>query len=155
MCEPATMAMIAVAGAGMSAYGQYQSGKYQSDIARENAKTAEYQGEYAARIGAIDEQNYLAKVRGVLGAQRARLGAAGVDPNTGTPLDMQTDTLQFGARDALTIRNNAAREAWGYRVEAVNSLEQGRLARSEAQYGAASTLLTGGAQAYGIYNQKK
>lgn len=153
MCEPTTV--LLVAGMAVSAYGQVQSGKYNKSVSKQNAEIGQAQARDAELRGSEAEQSHITKVRQMLGAQRARLGGSGSDANTGSALTMQTDTLKMGATDALTIRNNAASEAWGHRVDASNSLAQGRLKQSEANYGAAGTILTGGAQAYGTYRSTK
>jgi hypothetical protein len=59
----------------------------------------------------------------------------------------------MGELDALTIRNNAAREAWGYRVQATNYRQSASLTKMAAKNQASSirnqgwtTLLTSGLQ---------
>lgn len=50
----------------------------------------------------------------IVGKQRLSLLTSGLNPDSGTPLDLQTSTQGFADQDALTIHNNAFREAWGY-----------------------------------------
>lgn len=158
MCEPTTLTYIAIgttlASAGVAAYSQYQTGKYEQAVAKTNAKIAEDQAIDAQRRGAIEEEEQRARVRALLGAQRATFGANNVVSSTGTPLGLLAQTAQYGEIDALTVRNNAAREAFGYRVDAMNSRNRGRLARRQGNLGAASTLLAGGSQAYGIWRNR-
>lgn len=154
MCEPTTIAIIAAASAGVSAYSQYQSGKFAEAQAERNAQYAEQQAQDASRRGAIEEEQHRLKVRAMLGAQRAILGANNVVASSGTPLLLAAETAQFGEADAITIRNNAARETFGYRTRALEERLAGRQRRREGTLGAASTLLTGGAQAYGIWRDK-
>ena len=45
------------------------------------------------------------------------MAANGVDLSSGSPLDILGDTAMYGELDALTIRSNAEREAYGYRVQ--------------------------------------
>lgn len=156
MCDPTggvlTAALLA-GGAAVTAYGQYQVGQYEQKVANMNAKLAGQQARDAEARGNIAEQTHLQKVRQMLGAQRARLGASGIEVNSGTALDLTTDTARMGAMDALTIRNNAAREAWGYRVQGVNYKAQGELAAAQGTNQAMGTLLTGGSQAYGTWKK--
>ena len=49
------------------------------------------------------------------GTQRARLSANGIDISEGSAASIQADTDWMGEMDALTIRDNANREAWGYK----------------------------------------
>lgn len=152
MCEPVTIAATAalVAG-GVSAYGQYQSGQYQKAVGETNAKMAEQQARDAAEIGGIEEERYRAQLRAIQAKQRAAFAGNGVDFTTGTPLGVLAETARTGETDAQNIRANALRQAWGYKVEALNRRAEGRLASMRGKYGAASTLLTSGAQAYGTY----
>lgn len=46
------------------------------------------------------------------------LGASGIDMTNGSSLDVRSDSAMMSELDALTIRNNAMREAWGHRHEA-------------------------------------
>lgn len=152
MCEPTTIAIgLTALAAGTAAYGQYQSGKFQEAQAKTNAELAEHQALDAQRRGAIAEEEQRARVRALLGAQRSTFGANNVVSSTGSPLGILTETAQYGELDALTVRNNAAREAFGYRVDSMNSRNRGQLARLQGNYGAAATLLAGGAQSYGIW----
>ena len=57
----------------------------------------------------------------------------------------------FGEVDLKTIRNNAARRAWGYDVEKQNSLSEGKLAKYGGNMTAAGTLLSTGSQVAGMF----
>ena len=46
---------------------------------------------------------------------------------------MQADAAFLGELDAMTIRNNAAREAWGYKVQAADIRERARITRREGR----------------------
>lgn len=138
MCEPATIAMMSMAmtalSTGMSAMGQMNQqaamgaqANYQSQIARRNAeimeanaKTADWQKADALKRGQVAENQQRLKTAQQIGTQTAQLAGQGTDL-AGSPLDILGDTAQAGEFDALTIRNNAAREAWGYDVKAWNA----------------------------------
>lgn len=162
MCvEPATLAMISAAasviGTGVSAVGQVQAGKaaqaagdYNAAVARNNQIVAEQQAADAQRRGEVAETEQRRKVRMLAGSQRAALGASGVQLDAGTPLDLLGDTAAMGELDALTIRNNAEREAYGYRVQGVNfgaeaglQTMRGNNAMSGALMSAGGTVLSG------------
>ena len=75
-----------------------------------------------------------------------------------TPLDTLVDTATMGELDALTIRRNAAREAYDYETQGVNYRSDATLSRMNASaaktggyLGAAGTILGGGAEAYKTY----
>lgn len=132
MCEPATLAATTLAlttiGTGVSALGQIQQGRYQAAVARNNARLAGMQAEDAERRGKIAEQQQRRRTGLTLGTQRAALGGQGTALDEGSPLDILGDTAATGELDALTIRSNAGREAWGLRARAGNFLAQSRLA---------------------------
>ena len=146
MCEPTTLAiasMALTAGAGVySASAQRAAGKYEQQVAERNATIADQQAEQAKQIGNIDEERQLRRVRAALGSQRAALAANGIDVNSGTALDLQAETAGFGAADALNLRSNALREAWGFNVEATNQRNSGRAARAQGRNAAIGTMLT-------------
>lgn len=158
----------------MSAYGMYaqgqqakQMGEYQAVVAANNAITAGYNADIQERAasdaearGRIEEQQQRLRVKQAIGQQRSALAASGVQVDTGSALDVVADTSMFGEMDALTIRSNAEREAYGNRVNAFNYRAQGqnfmaegalsRLAGSNAarngMWGAGATLLSGAGQ---------
>jgi len=142
---------LTLAGGGLQAYGQYQSGRANERLMDYNARLAEQQAEDALARGREAERRMRTDVRRTIGSQRARLAASGVDISAeGSAVDLFADTARLGELDALTIRNNAAREAWGYRTQAVDYRARGDLARREGTYRAVGTLLTTGARAYGM-----
>jgi hypothetical protein len=71
----------------------------------------------------------------IVGAQRAQLGATGVDVNVGSPTQLAAQTRVFSDLDEQIIRNNSAREAYGYRSKANmfrrDAKEQAEAARTE------------------------
>lgn len=112
-----------------------------------NRQLAELQAEGAIARGTAEANQVQAAGRRVVGSQRAALAASGVEVDTGTALELQTQTTGLAAMDAEAVRTNAWREAWGYRVEALNAGTTGALAASAGRVSAANTLLTGGLNA--------
>lgn len=129
------------------ASAQRIQGLYEKQIYETNARLAELQAQDAIRRGEEEAEEYKRRVRQVIGAQRAAFGAQGVDVSFGSPLDIQEETAQLGALDALMIKNNAWREAWGYRVQALDYRRRGELSFLQAKQKSRQTLLTGGLQA--------
>ena len=92
----------------------------------------------------------------MIGKQRAAFAANNIDSSSGTALDLISETAQFGEEDALAIRANAARDAWGFRTQGMNYRAQGTLARAQARNQGTATLLSTGAQMAGTgYNYFK
>jgi hypothetical protein len=118
---------LQVAGAGMSmmsamnqADAQKQQYAYQAQVAANNAIIASQQASVAIQNGQTQEQTQQLKTGQIYGAQRAAMAANGIDLGEGSATDMLATTEFMGKRDQLTIRDNAARQAWGYQVQAQN-----------------------------------
>jgi len=103
-----------------------------------NAQVAELQGKDALDRGAEEESRFRSVVKGAIGAQRAGFAAANIDVGFGSAVDVQADAAMLGELDALTIRTNAAREAWGYKVTAIDLRKRGEIARKEGSAMAAA-----------------
>lgn len=124
---------LAIGGTVWNAVQTHRAGKKQEQQANFNAAIAEEQAEDAVARGKQEEDRYRAGVRANVGTARTAFAAQGVDVGSGSAADVQGDIAYLGELDALQLRNNAAREAWGYRVEARNYVDQGKNARSNAR----------------------
>lgn len=192
-----TIALLALgaAGLGVSAYGQIKQGRAakkagetagaaqekagtlqrqvsesEAALTDYNASVAALQAQDALERGAEEESRFRTQIRAAIAAQRVGFAAGNIDVSYGSAVDVQGDAAYLGELDALTIRTNAAREAWGFSVQGEDlrrraailrqegrNLEEmgrigadatrasGRAAASASYYGAASTLLGGGA----------
>jgi hypothetical protein len=108
----------------VSAYKQAQAQKalmrYQAKIAENNAQIARWQAGQATLVGQNEEQTSRLRTAQMFSAQRASMAANGIDLGEGSATDVLASTKYMGERDALTIRDNAARKAWGYNLQAQN-----------------------------------
>lgn len=159
------MAGQAVVGMGQ-AYAQSQAlsakGDYEKRIADINASYSEVAANDALKRGDVEANQRMKQNRALVGAQRAAFAASGVDPNSGSAADVSAGTRTIGDFDALTIKNNAWREAWGYKVQGANYQAQGNFAQMSGNNAARDTLLTGGMNAvstginaWGAYDKYK
>lgn len=144
-------------GTGLSAYGSYQQGQamagqaeYQAAVARNNQIIAERNAQDAELRGGLSEDQQRRQTAQLKGRQRASLASNGVVIDEGSALDITSDTAAFGEFDALTIRSNAQREAYNYRVQGSNFQAEENLMRMRGAAGsragttgAVSTLLSG------------
>jgi hypothetical protein len=176
--------IISGIGAGISAIGQWKAGKKlkeagiagreaaesQAELLDLNAGIADIQAKDAMERGAIEEAKFRKGIELTIGSQRAGFAAQGVDVNVGSAVDVQADAAFLGELDAMSIKTNASREAWGYQVQAfdlrkratitrkegVNLEKQGVSQQNQARLGAVTSIIgTGGsllAQRYG-YSQ--
>jgi len=124
------------AGDAAKAAGQQakKSSESQAQLADFNASVDELQAKDAIERGAESESGFRTTIRGTIGAQRAGLAAQNVDVGFGSPVDVQADSAFLGELDAYKIRNNAAREAWGYNVQAQDLHKRAEIARKEGVY---------------------
>lgn len=139
-------------GAGIGIAGDLEEGKINEATGETNRRLAVAQSTDALLRGTIEESRYRRYVAQVVGGQKAAFGQRNVAVS-GTPLDILSDTAQIGEEDLATIRNNAAREAWGYRNQANEASRWGANQQANARGRAAGTLLTAGAQAYGQWKE--
>jgi len=150
-------AITSIGAAGVGAVGAIEKGnatsaadKYNAEIAANNAKIATQSANYAGAAGTAQAEQAGLQSRAKLGAIVANEGASGVDINSGSNLQVQSSARELGELNAITIRSNAARTAYGYQVQGANDTAQSNLDTSSAGQaetaggiGAASSVLGG------------
>lgn len=153
---PTAVALIGLAttatAAGVSAYGAYAQQQQQNKIAKYNATMADYEAADAEARGKIEADKKRLQTRQLISAQRAAGGATGAVVDTGSLLDVTTDTARFGELDALAIQQNARRDAWRMR----ESGNLARLSQSSALLAGGTSLLTSApsvATSYGNFSK--
>lgn len=167
MCEPTTLAIAGIAasviGTGVAMEGQMQASaaasnaaKYNAEVAAQNQTIANTEAAQATAAGQVEAQQKANATNEMVGRQKAELAANGVDVNTGSAVDLESDTKAAGQLDQLTIQNNAARTAAGFTNQGISYADQAQLdqANSEntlavGELGAASTALKGGGSVAG------
>lgn len=144
--------IIGLAGAGVSAYGQIRAGQEQkaageaqqaaaesqAQLDEANAQVADEQAQDTLARGTLQENQFRTQVKGVIGSQRANFAADNVDVSFGSAVDVQADAAKLGELDAQTIKNNAARAAWGYQVQSYDLRRQADITRKEGVNAAAA-----------------
>jgi len=130
---------LAIASAVMSARAAYVQSSTNKKIATNNRIIAEQQAADATKRGETAAQESVRKARAIASAQRAAFAARGVDLS-GTAADIVNQTDFFGQSDAVTSRDNAAREAWGFRARAAGF--QGQANASNPWESAGGSLLS-------------
>lgn len=139
-----------------------QQGAFEKGAYDRNAALADLQAQDAIARGGVAGNQRGLQVRQDVGTARAALAGQGVNLDVGTAVDVQSGIARLGALDIATIRNNAAREAWGYTTQAGDLRFRGAMAAMGADQAAAgmradsiNTLITGAGKTYGLYRQKK
>lgn len=126
----------------LGANSSVQSGAYNAAVARQNAQLSDMAAADAERRGGIEAANAELKGTQIQGKQAAAFGASGVT-QAGSPSDVMADTSYFTDINVQTAMNNAAREAWGYRVKGRQFGDQAKQAFAQGEYGAASSFIGG------------
>ena len=141
---------------------QQQMYNYQAAVDRNNAKIAEWQAKDAEQRGTEEERRRRILTGQQKGSQRVAFAANGIDLGSDNVAETLADTNMIGEMDALTIRSNAKREAYGYRVQganyeasAVNNQFAGKNARTAGNTKAMSTILGGTATLTGNMSDNK
>lgn len=134
-------------GASSQADAMKAQGEYQKTVADFNAQLSELQSKDAIDRGGKEAAQVKEQAKQMIGSQRAIMAASGVVVDSGSAAEVQADTQKMATQDAVTIRNNAAREAWGYKTQALNYTTQGNMQNAAAKMNAGNTLLTGGLNA--------
>jgi hypothetical protein len=125
--------------------GAYRSqGEYGKAVGDLNARTAALQAQDALQRGEQESALVGRRAAATIGGQRASYAAQGVDVNAGSAAGAQADTAGLSALDQLTIKNNATRAAWGFRMQGIQDTLQGKLSALAGKTNATSSLITGG-----------
>jgi len=134
MLAIASVASTAIGGVATMA-GQAQASSaaqgqaaYQAGVLRNNKILADRAAQDALDRGKVAEDRQRIQTRQLAGRQRAVLAANGVLVDSGSALDITSDTAMIGELDALTIRANAEREAEGFRQQGANFSSEADLA---------------------------
>lgn len=147
MGATAAIGVLSVSSAYAQGEAQRMQGQYQKNMADINARNAELSAEDSIKRGGEAAASYRKKINQTVGAQRAALAAQGIDVNADDALSLQDETRQIGEMDVLTIKNNALREAFGYKSQAQSYQSAGAYAEKAGNTGARNTLIGGGLQA--------
>lgn len=153
-------AIIGGVGAIQSANAQKSAAQYNSQVAANNAIIANQNATFAGEEGEQQAAQSQAKTRAEVGAIAANQGASGIDVNSGSAVDVRSSASEVGELNAINIRANAARQAYGFQTQAASDTGQSALDRSAAAsdqtaggINASSTILGGLGQAGSAYGR--
>ena len=121
-------------------------GKFKSAQARAAERDAERAAKEAEKRGGIEASRVRRAGKRLIGEQRVTLAAQGIDITEEDAADIQAETRRISALDELTIKNNASREAFGFRSAGASAALTGRFAEISSRTRSRDTLITGGLQ---------
>lgn len=123
---------------------------FNSKVAAENAAVARQNAAIVGQAGAEQAAQASLRTKEQLGSFKANKGAGGTSINSGSNVDTSMSIGEIGKLDAMTIRSNATKEAYGQQVKATNEQAESLLQANEAkedvqagQFAGATTFVSG------------
>lgn len=151
MCSPALIPVAFTAGSSLlQGIGQANQARSQAADLQRNAAYLNQAANDARARGVVEADNQRVQTQQLIGTQRAAQASSGGVIDEGSNALLQQDVAQFGELDALIISNNAAREAYGYEVQAQNALANAKTLKKNAKTGLISSVLGGTVQGLGL-----
>lgn len=138
---------LGLAGGIADAVGSANQGAAEDKRAQQNARIAEQAAADALARGEKDVGQVKTQTGNVIGEQRAQYAEGGAVVSSGTAADVQAATAAQGKLEELVTRNNAYREAWGFKNQATEYRLAGSEAKSAGEARAAGSLLATGGRA--------
>jgi len=139
-----TQAFASISGGIFESSAQKSLGKLEQQTAETNARLSELQAQDAIERGKETQEIFTKQVSKVIGKQRAGFAASGVKVGVGSAADVVESTRAEARKDFETIKNNAWREAWGYRFQAQQQRFAGDVAKLTRETASKSALIAGG-----------
>jgi hypothetical protein len=133
---------IALAGAGISAYGQMQAGKAQARGLAQQAALAQVQAKGEAlkyRQQGVETLKNIVRTNSTL---NARAAAGGIDPFSGSAAGLAQFTQSEGAMEYFVTEDNQIIAREGGAIQARLYMDQAKQAKRGAMFAAAGTLLS-------------
>lgn len=128
-------------GAITSANSAAAAAKYNASEAQVNAGIAKQNAGISSQSGEEQVGMESQKTRAEVGSTLANQAASGVDVNSDSAVDVRMSESELGQLDALNVRSNATREAFGYQTQASNFKNESSLDTFEAKNDASSGLV--------------
>lgn len=151
-------AITGAIGAEKQASAEAASANYSAQVAENNNVLAQQNAKTAVAEGAVAQANQGMKTRAAVGGIKAAQAANNIDVNSGSAVDVRSSAASTGQLNALTIRSDAARTAYGYETQGISYQAQAGLDRAQAGFakqagniGAVSSLLGGASSAGNMY----
>jgi len=173
MADPATMTALSIgssaiggllgaSGTKQSARAESEMYQYRAGIALANKRIEEQNADYAFKVGEQEAMRFGVKTRQNLGSIRAAQSGSGLDVNFGTSAQVRDSAHDLAAMDMSTIRQNAARQAYGYKVKAWEAEQESKLygmaankAKAAGNINMFSSLISGASSVSSKWSQAK
>jgi len=140
--DPVSMAVIGGIGAGVSAYGQYESGQAALPLRRIRRRSppimqrSHGKMRFGMRRPEKPRPSIRAQDAALIGKEKAYAAASGIDVGTGSTTAVRAGTQEMGMLDNLTIRSDSAKKAYADEVQAGNFTAESQLDTMKSQQAA-------------------
>jgi len=134
-------AVATVASTALGVTSSIEQGSAQKKAASQQAQYYELSALSTESAAAQQAADQMTKARRVAASGQAAAAAGGVDPVSGSPLAIASQSIEFGELDSLRIINNAQNQAWGLNTQAGFSRYQGQQQQTAGIMTAGTTLL--------------
>lgn len=142
---------LAVAALGVSTLGSIAQGQeqakaanYNAGVAANNATIAQQNASLAGAQGAANAAIEQQRTRATVGGIKAAQAANNIDVNTGSAVDVRSSAAELGELNAITIRSNAAKTAYGFQTQSSSDTAQAQLDQQQAKYDSEAGYLNAG-----------
>jgi hypothetical protein len=132
-----------IAGTAMQAESSAQSASYMAQVAANNQKIANQNAQMALEQGTVAQEQAKEKTGAQIAQERAAYAAMGIDPNSGSPLDVRSSTSELGQLNANTIKYNSHVQAWNDLNQAASAGAQSSLYSSQEGWNMAGSVISG------------
>lgn len=148
-----SLAMLSMVEGLTGMFSSFQTGKAERELAKSNAFIARLKSKDAKARGQEAESISRGKTKKAVASQKASMASQGLNLSVGSPVDVVTETEDVGAMDALTIKNNAIREAMGHDIEGIRQTGRGKIKETVAKSEGFSSFLSGGTKGISQYDK--
>ncbi len=120
-----------------------------------NTAQANEAGADSLRRGGVDAGAAASAGSRLEAEQKVAYSVSGVDATVGTAADVQEETASKARLNALTIENNAAREAWGYKAHGLAFQTQAGINSSRNNRAIAGSVIGTAGAAVNVWNSNR
>ncbi len=135
---------LLIAAAGFSAVSSIRKAEGQAAQHKFQAQVNAQQAARERQLAAVEEQRLRRRDSRALAEQRARFGAAGIDPSLGSPLLAQEDAARESEFEGLLVREAGLERARQREIGVIASRARAREASTSGLLAAGGTLLDAG-----------
>lgn len=140
--DPVVTPML-IAGAGLSAFGQYQAGEEAAATSKYNQQVKEREAQAAEQRAMVESRRQAQEASRKMSTLRAGLGASGAVTSEGTPLAILGEQARQSELENLMVGYEGQTQAAGLREEGKQIRRAGKAERRASRIGAGASLLTG------------